>query len=301
MFPILFSIGKFSISSFGAFLALGFLFGVLLVWRLSRAWDLDEEKILDLTLLTFIGGLIGARIYFGIDHLQFFASNPLRIILFTKYPGFSFWGGFLGGWLTMYYFVRRQRGDFWQIADIAAIGFLGGLILSNFGCFLGGCNIGSVTKSFFGVSMVGAIGKRWPVQLFEALLFSLVLLNIWSKAIHFHQRGTIISLSLIYIGAIDLIVGIIKERYAEGYIFSSILMFLGLTLYYKVTRRNPAYDLKNFTIFLKSLFTDNKSRELVLLFLKRTWYNQKITIAWQFRNLKKILRRFNVRFSPKNN
>ena len=47
MLPVLFSIGKISVSSFGIFLALGILLGIFLVWRLSRAWDLDEEKILD--------------------------------------------------------------------------------------------------------------------------------------------------------------------------------------------------------------------------------------------------------------
>ncbi len=112
MFPTLFSIGKVSVSSFGVFLSLGFIFGVFLVWRLARAWDLDEEKILDLTLLTFVGGLLGARIYFGLSHLGDFASSPLNFLLFTKYPGFSFWGGFLGGWLTLFYLSSRQRRDF---------------------------------------------------------------------------------------------------------------------------------------------------------------------------------------------
>src|SRR5438552_13186037 len=113
MFPTLFSIGKFGISSFGVFLAFGFILGVFLIWRLARAWDLDEEKILDLTLLTFFGGLIGARIYFVLSHLSFFGLNPLKILLFQKYPGFSFWGAFLGGWLSLFYFAKKFKWDFW--------------------------------------------------------------------------------------------------------------------------------------------------------------------------------------------
>jgi len=294
MLPVLFSIGSITISSFGVFLALGFILGVFLIWRLARAWDLDEEKILDLTLLTFLGGLIGARIYFGLTHPSFFISNPLRILLFNKYPGFSFWGAFLGGWLGLTFFAKRFKWDFWQMADIAAVGFLGGLILADLGCFLGSCGVGAITKSFLGVQMVGLIGQRWPVQAIEALAFLIVLLNLWSKATHFHQRGKIVSLTLIWIGLIKLSLQFLRPSNLEGYVFSATLLVLGITCFYKVTGRNILRDLKSLVKFLLN-------RKLVLETLQKYWYNQKIKLAWRFRNFKKILRRFNVRFSLKNN
>lgn len=293
MFPTFLTLGSFSLSSFGVFLALAFLFGVFLMWRLARAWDLDEEKVLDLTLLTFFGGLIEARLYFGITNFSFFVDNPLRLILFTKYPGFSFWGGFLGGWLTLYFFTKRKRLDFWQIADIAAVGFLAGLIISDLGCFLGGCGVGAVTQSFLGVSMVGLVGKRWPVQLFEAIALSLVLLNVYPFATHFHLRGKIISISLIFIGFIKLILLPFRDQKAD-FIFSATILILGVTIFYRISKRNIILDLKDFVKFLLK-------PKLVLGTLKKGWYNQQIKLAWRFRNLKKNLRRLNVRFSPKNN
>src|SRR3989338_804880 len=99
MYPVLLSFGSFSVSSFGVLIVLGYLFAIFLVWRLSRAWDLDEEKILDLALLTFLGGMIGARVYFVLEHWDLFAPSVAKIILFYQLPGFSFWGGLLGGWL----------------------------------------------------------------------------------------------------------------------------------------------------------------------------------------------------------
>src|SRR3990167_9200013 len=154
MFPVLFSIGSFAVSSFGFFLALAFLVGLFLVWRQARAWDFDEEKIIDLTLLTSLGALIGSRIYFVLINFNFFTADFYRVILITKYPGFSFWGAFLGGWLTLYFFSRRFKMDFWQVADIAAIGFLGAQIFGNLGCLLGGCGVG-IPSEFLGVKMVG--------------------------------------------------------------------------------------------------------------------------------------------------
>lgn len=295
MLPVLFSIGNLSVSSFGVFLALGFLFAIFLVWRLSRAWDLDEEKTLDLTLVTFIGGLLGARAYFVIENLQFFIASPLSFILINKVPGFSFWGGILGGWLTMYFFARRKRLDFWQLADIALVGVLGGLVLSNLGCFLGGCNIGNPTKAFFGVSMVGALGKRWPVQLIEALLLIIGLLKIWAKATHFHQRGKIAGLGFIYVGAAALILDPLKQDHS-GRFFSLSFVLLGLTVYYKVTRQNPITHLKLFKRFLVQFIVDPKVRKGAVHILYRSWYNQKTATLWKLRSLKKLLRRSNVKF-----
>lgn len=296
MLPVLFSIGKFNVSSFGIFLALGFLLGVFLIWRLGRAWDLDEEKVLDLSLLTFIGGLIGARLYFAFEHLSLFMTAPLSLIAINKFPGFSFWGGFLGGWLTLYFFSKRFKMNFWQLADIALVGFLGGLILSNIGCLLGGCNAGVLSKAFFAVNIEGLVGKRWPVPAVEAILLSLALMRIWSLATHFHQRGKIVSLGFIYIGIIELILVPVRQNQSKV-IFPLVLTVLGLIIYYRVTRKNPLTHLKIMGKFLGAVITSSEIRKQLIQSLGKSWYNQKTNISWKFRNFKKILRRSNVKLS----
>lgn len=295
MFPILFSIGNTSVSSFGVFLALSFLFGIFMVWRLSRAWDLDEEKTLDLTLLTFVGGLIGARAYFVILNLPLF-SSPLSVIMINRVPGLSFWGGILGGWLTMYFFAKRFRMDFWFLSDIAAVGVLGGLVLSDLGCFFGGCNIGIASKDFFAVTMIGAVGKRLPVQIIESLLLAFSLGKIWSEATHFHQRGKIVGLMLVYLGLINLLLDPLKAVHA-GRIFSTGSILIGAVIYYKVTKQSPVKQLKVLRKFLVSFITNHETRKEVLQNLGKNWYNQKTAIAWKIRNLKKMLRRINVKLS----
>lgn len=296
MFPVIFSIGKYPVSSFGVFLALGFLMGIFLVWRLCRAWDLDEEKILDVTLLTFLGGLFGARIYFVIENLQNFVSSPLNIILITKVPGLSFWGGLLGGWLTLYLLTRHKRLNFWQMADIASVGLLGGLILSDIGCFLGGCDVGSPARVFLSVTMIGSIGKRWPVQIIEALFLSIILMNIWFQATHFHQRGKIVSLTFIYLGVVKLILEPFKQNHS-GVIFSVVFILLGVTILYRVINQSPIMHLKMLRLSLLQLITSSAARKSAVQSLRKTWYNQKAVIGWKFRNLKKILRRSNVKLS----
>lgn len=297
MLPVLFSIGKISVSAFGVFLAIGFLVGVFLVWRLSRAWDLDEEKILDLTILTFLGGLIGARLYFVSENFHIFSQNLLRIVLINKYPGFSFWGGFLGGWLTLFFLARARKVDFWQGGDIASVGFVGGLILSSLGCFLGGCGIGIPSKLLIAVHMVGFPAARFPVQLLEAILLVLALTRIWSAATHFHTKGKILSLSLIYVGLIKVLVSPLKQTKDESSILSLVLIFLGLTIFYKVTKRNLISDLRSLSTFVFKLISDYQTQKFVLTSMKKYWYNQTTSFFWKLRNFKKILRKINVKFS----
>lgn len=296
MLPVLFSIAGLSVSSFGVFLGLGFLLGIFLVWRLARAWDLNEEKILDLMLLTFLGGMLGARIYFAIENWHLFSTSLLNLILINKVSGFSFWGGFLGGWLTLYFFAWRKRLDFWQIADIALVGLLGGLVLAELGCFLGGCNIGTPVKAFFSVNMVGVVGKRWPVQIIEAVLLAILLSRIWSQATHFHQRGTIVGLGFLLIGVIQLVLQPLKQNHSE-IIFSGLFAALGLTILYMVTKQNPLIYFRNLIVFPVEFIKDAKVRKGVIQFLYKSWYNHKTTTSWKLRNLKKFLRRSNVKFS----
>lgn len=298
MLPVLFSIGNVAISSFGVFLALAFLFGVFLIWRLSRAWDLPEEKILDLTLLSFVGGLLGARIFFVAEHLQVFMSLE-KILFINKYPGFSFWGGFLGGWLALYFFSRKFKMDFAAVADIGIVGFLGGLILGNLGCFLGGCGVGVASNLFFAVPMVGFIGKRFPVQALEAITLSLVLVRIWAKATHFHPRGLIVSQCLIYIGAVKLLTELLKDK-TSGFLFPLTLIILGVHIFYRIYsgKRTILADIKFFLKFILSLFNDAKARNLAVQQIKKSWYNQKITLSWKIRNFGKFLRRKRVKIAP---
>jgi len=288
-----------SVSSFGVFLALGFLVGVFLIWRLARAWDLNEEKILDLTLLTFLGGLIGARLFFALGHMELFAENMLGIILINKLPGFSFWGGFLGGWLTLYFFTRKKGEDFWQISDIAAIGFLGGLVLTDVGCFLGGCSVGIQSNFFLASHMVGFLGRRFPTQILEAALLFLVMIRLWPIAVHFHPRGKILSLTLIYVGAVKFLMEPLRQRGDESLIFPVVLIFLGAVLFYKVTKRHIISDLKNLWFYAIKLITVSKVRRYALERVKKYWYNQTTSFSWNIRNLRKTLRRFNVRFPYK--
>ena len=288
MLPVLFSFGPLVISSFGFFLALSFLYSTFLAWRLARAWDLDEEKVLDICLLTFFGGLIGARILFVLFNLSIFIEDPIKISLLTKYPGLSFWGGLLGGGLALYFFVRRvKKINFWQVADLASVGLLGGLVLGNIGCFLGGCNVGVESSLPLTVSMVGYLGKRFPTQILEAITFTIILWKIWPMATHFHFTGKIASLSLILLGFVEVIFNPFKDILVLEWIFPILTFSAGVFSFYYLSKKSILADLTGFLGYFLGVFTNKKVRKHLLNFLLKSWYNQKVALRWNFYRLKK--------------
>lgn len=92
--PTVLSLGPLTVYSQGFVLALGFLLFLFLVWKEARRRGLSEEKIFDVVLVAVFLAFLTARLGTVWEHWQFFSTDPVRAILFLKYPGFSFvWGG----------------------------------------------------------------------------------------------------------------------------------------------------------------------------------------------------------------
>ncbi|MDO8570533.1 MAG: prolipoprotein diacylglyceryl transferase [Candidatus Daviesbacteria bacterium] len=302
MYPVLFHLGPVTISSFGFFLSIAVLAAVFTSWRLAKAYDLDEEKIIDLSIFTFLGGIILARIFFVIINWSFFGLDNLsKIFLINLYPGFSFWGGLLGGIFTLWFFSRRFKLPFWQIADFAATSFLLALAISDIGCFLGGCYIGSPSDSFLALPVVGVIGKRLPISLFESLILFIIFFQLFKKVIKFHVAGKILALALIYLGLIRLFFQFFRD--SGSFILPLLLVLSGIITFYYRSKRNIVEDLKN----LVTTPTSPKKRQLVVSSLKKCWYNNWINWKIKFGKFKKLLsnlprilkRRLNVKSTPK--
>lgn len=308
MFPVLITLGKIPISSLGIFLVLALFCALFLVWRLSRAWDLDAEKILDITFITSFGAFFTSRLYFVLQYWDFFSQDIGLAFAIFQYPGFSFWGAFLGGWLTLYFIARRSRLDYAQILDIAAIGFLGSLFFGDLGCFLGSCDVGFQTNWFFGVSQVGHVGKRFPIQLIEALLVGTLLLKIWYRATHFHIAGTVASRVLIWVGIVKFLTEFFRSVHMGGYFFSLVLIALGISLNYRFTKRQFKRDFEIFKEVCQRVVLDGKFRKLLLQTLAKGWYtgavsslnDSKVAVEWRFRSMRRILKKLNVKSTTKN-
>jgi phosphatidylglycerol:prolipoprotein diacylglycerol transferase len=80
MYPELFRIGDFPITSYGLWLAVGMLLALFVASRLAANDGLPRERIYDLGLWTLVGGLLGSKVlmFFVEDSVQVFSLDFLR-------------------------------------------------------------------------------------------------------------------------------------------------------------------------------------------------------------------------------
>lgn len=310
MYPVIVSIGPLVISALGFFLSLAFLSAVFIVWRLAKVYDVEEEKILDVAMVTFLGGFIAARIYAVAYNWEAFGSFE-KILFVHRYPGLSFWGGLIGGALTFWLFTRVVKLQFWQVADFAAVGVLLGLVLGGIGCFLGGCAYGAVSDLPVALPVVGLIGKRLPVSLVESAVFLWLFSSLFKQVVKFHFAGKITAVFLVWLGIVKFITEfyrgdsrqIIPPFWASyGHIFATLAFMVGVVVFYTRSKRNVWEDLHD----LARLFSSSKRREILLSSWEKSWYNHKTAwkvgfgkISLALKSLpRKLKRRLNVRSTP---
>lgn len=302
MKPVLLTIGPQPISSFGVFLLLSLLLSLFVIWRITRVYDLDEEQVLDLVLATFFGGLLFSRIYFVLFHLDQFDSI-LKVILLNHYPGLSFWGGLVGGLLSLRAISSYLKVNFWQMADFGMVGLFLGLAIGALGCLLASCQSGLVSNFPLSVTQIGLVGKRFPLQIVEAGAFLVGFFYLKRLALKFHFTGAVASIGLIILGATKFVLEPFRQTQQASFLasislgsfWSAFYLALGIRAYYALSKRLVREDLK----LIFQLATDTNKRQLVAFKILKTWYNfevnLKVSINKRARNLLKLL---NVKSNP---
>lgn len=180
MHPILFKIGPLTVYSWGFMLALAIIVAIWGIGKLFVREGYDKEKVLDITLITVIAGLLGGRLLFILLFAwDDFLANPLIFFAYSS-GGLVWYGAFAGGFLGFVIYIYKSGLNFWNVADMFAPFVALGYAMVRIGCFMWGCCYGKVTSSPLGVVFPGVDNfTRYPTQLFSSainlLLFILLI------------------------------------------------------------------------------------------------------------------------------
>ena len=94
MYPVLFRIGDFAITSFGVMMALSFLVGGWILANELRRKGENPELAWEVVWYAAIGGVVGARLYYLILTWPQTVADPWAAI--TSRGGLVWSGGFIG-------------------------------------------------------------------------------------------------------------------------------------------------------------------------------------------------------------
>jgi phosphatidylglycerol:prolipoprotein diacylglycerol transferase len=135
--PTMFTIFGIAISWHGFFTAVGVLIGVIVTARIAPRYGLTDETIYSAATWVVIGGIIGARLLYVLEHFNEFTSAPLRILAINE-GGISIFGALIGGFIAGAIYCRRHAIPVGRMADNIAPGLALGLGVGRLGDIING-------------------------------------------------------------------------------------------------------------------------------------------------------------------
>lgn len=132
MRPVLFDLFGLSVNSYGLSKAAAALVAGFLLVREFRRMGWDEDRAWTLVMATTFFGFVGAKAYFlaengGSISLHHFGGS-----------GFTWYGGFLAGTLTVLVLARRWHLPLLPLAGVLASPLAAAYAIGRIGCFLAG-------------------------------------------------------------------------------------------------------------------------------------------------------------------
>lgn len=146
---IAFSIGAISVHYYGIIMALSLILGICVARFVAKKWypDLDPEIIYDISPHVIIGAIIGARLYYCLLDIRYYAGNPFEIIKLW-HGGLSIHGAIIGGFLIGLIYCKRHKLPVLKLCDIFSYGLILGQSLGRWGNFFNSEAFGTPTNNF---------------------------------------------------------------------------------------------------------------------------------------------------------
>ena len=189
MHPVLFTIGRFPVGTYGLFAALAVIAALGLARIMARRSGLDEDGVMDLFVYSLLAGLLASKLVIVLLNFREACAAPWRFFLNNARSFGSFYGGAAVTILVAALIVAFKRLPLFRTLDIAALAYLLAAGMSGWGCFFAGCRYGKPTSLPWGMRFpavpICADGTRihpWPLYAVAAdLLIFLFLYFLFSR------------------------------------------------------------------------------------------------------------------------
>jgi phosphatidylglycerol:prolipoprotein diacylglycerol transferase len=244
MYPTLFRIGTFEVTSFGVLVAIGALVGIWIFGRELKRSGLPEEAT-NAAVAGVIGGLLGAKLLWTAEHA---AEEPILSLLLSR-GGMSWFGGFVGGIVAGLLVMRRQRLPIVTTLAAATPGLAFGHAIGRIGCFLVGDDYGRPSDLPWAVAFPQGLPPTYvpvhPTQLYEML----ALLVVGTLLIRWRREGVsdqaVLGRYLLLAGAVRFAIEFVRVNvrvlgpFTLAHLVSAGLAIVGLVIRARAPRRAP--------------------------------------------------------------
>jgi len=119
MNPVAFSIFGLDIMWYGILIAFGVIAAIILSEYICKINDTSFDEIINIFLVAFPAGVIGARLYYVAFEFDYYKNN-LVDILNIRQGGLAIHGGIIFSMLAAYIYTRVKKESFLKFVDTAA-------------------------------------------------------------------------------------------------------------------------------------------------------------------------------------
>jgi phosphatidylglycerol:prolipoprotein diacylglycerol transferase len=177
MYPLI-QLGPLNLSSGGLLLLAAILFGTTYIERVAarRGGAPLAELASRAAILALIGGVLGARLWYGVFNWDLYGRNP-ELFVALRIADVAWPGALIGGILAAWLWGRRRGIPLAPLADAAALTLPLAQTIACAGLLLSGEAFGLPTALPWGVDLFGT--TRHPTQIYFAVaaLLSFVALR----------------------------------------------------------------------------------------------------------------------------
>ena len=160
----------------GAFAALGFFVGLLVLMRFGKKRGLSQDHLLNLFLWIMAAAMLGSRIFYVLVYNPaYYFAHPAEMIRFWE-GGMSSFGGILGALAAFVIYIRIKKLSWAEYADALIYPLPLGLGIGRIGCFLLNEHPGRLTDFFLGVKYPDGIRHDLGLEfaLLDLLVFAII-------------------------------------------------------------------------------------------------------------------------------
>ena len=259
----------FSIAYYGITIALGMLFGVLLILHRAKASGENPDTILDLCLYTILFSVVGARLYYVIFSWEYYRDHLLSIFNIRE-GGLAIYGGVLAGVLTGYILCRIKKLEFWKTADLVIPGLLVGQALGRWGNFFNREVFGQYTNGLFAmelpISAVRSLGDITQEMLDHA--------RIADGVTYVQVHPTFLYESLWNLALLCFLLLYTGHKKFDGELFLYYLFFYGLGRFWIEAIRTDQLKLWNTDLPVSMVLAAFLMLLSLVIYLKRRYNNR---------------------------
>jgi phosphatidylglycerol:prolipoprotein diacylglycerol transferase len=245
MYPRLFTIGHFTLHTYGVLMAVAFLLGLWVASRQARRAGIDAARVADLGVYSLIAGLLGAKLMLLLVDWHYYSGHTRELLSLFQSAG-VFYGGLILGVPVALWFARRARLPLWPTLDVLAPGVAIGQAVGRLGCLAAGCCYGKPTTSAWAITFRDPYATRtigtptdiplYPTQIYESLLCLVLFLGLIWLAPRKKFNGQVAVSYLIAYAVIRFGIEFLRGDVNRGFVFHgalstsqfiAILVFLG--------------------------------------------------------------------------